>query len=210
MDHTELTAFAAECESVEATLVSVPAEAWTRPALGEWTLAELTAHLIGAAAKIAEYAEQPVPEGAEPACDRVEYWRFDLAAEAPAIAARARARAASLDAGPSPVAFSTAWRESANIVLERGLDSLIATLRGPMLLREYLATRVLEVCIHHMDVRAALDQPPAATPEAGRITMAILEGLLGDRRPRNLGRTRFILAATGRTASDDPRFPVLA
>jgi uncharacterized protein (TIGR03083 family) len=209
MDHSELSAFAAECESVEATLVSVPAEAWAQPALGEWTLAELTAHLIGAAAKIAEYAEQPVPAEAQPVCDRVGYWRFELSAEAPAIAARARERAASLEVGSMAVAFSTAWRASANTVLERGLDSLISTLRGPMQLREYLATRVLEVCVHHMDVRAALDQPPAATPEAGRITMAILEGLLGDRRPRNYGRTRFILAATGRTSSDDPRFPVL-
>jgi uncharacterized protein (TIGR03083 family) len=210
MDQAELTAFAAECEAADATLAAVPFEAWSRPGLGEWTLAELTAHLIGAAAKISEYAEQPVPPDAEPVCDRVGYWRVDLGGEAPAIAGRARERAATLDLAGLPLAFSTAWRASANIVLERGAASLIATLRGPMLLGEYLATRVLEVCVHHMDLRAALDQPPVATPEAGRITMAILEGLLGDRRPRNLGRTRFILAATGRTPSDDPRFPVLS
>lgn len=207
---SELRAFAAECEAIESTLSAVAAEAWSRPGLGEWTLAELTAHLIGAAAKVAEYAGQPLPAGAAPACDRVSYWRFDLTAEAPAIAARARQRAATLDETDLPVAFSTAWRTSANTVLERGTGSLIATLRGPMLLGEYLATRVLEVCVHHMDVRAALDLPPVATPEAGRFTMAILEGLLGEHRPRNLGRARFILVATGRIPSDDPRFPVLS
>jgi hypothetical protein len=78
-----------------------------------------------------------------------------------------------------------------------------------MRLGDYLATRVVELVVHHLDVRAALDLPPAPTPAAGRLTMEVLEGLLGTPRPRNLGRTRFILAATGRITVDDDRFPVL-
>ncbi len=78
-----------------------------------------------------------------------------------------------------------------------------------MRLDDYTATRVLELVVHHMDLRRALDLPPAPTPAAGLLTMRLLEGLLGSPRPHNLGRTRFILTATGRIPSDDPRFPVL-
>jgi len=66
------------------------------------------------------------------------------------------------------------------------------------------------VAVHHLDVRIALDLPPVATPAAARMTMAGLEALLGESRPRNMGRTRFLLAATGRQETEDPRFPVLS
>lgn len=204
----ELLAFTSECRAAEATLTEVGLDAWAGPGLGEWTLHELGAHLVGAAARLAEYAAEPVA-GPEPVCDRVGYWRMDLRAQAPAIAARARDRAVALPAEDVAAAFGSAWRATAEVVTARDPAALVTTLRGPMRVDEYLATRVLEVCVHHIDVRAALELPPAATPEASKLTMAMLEGLLDGPRPRNLGRTRFILAATGRIPSDDPRLPVL-
>ncbi len=207
-DFPELQAFRAECEVAQATLAAIPTDALDATALGAWTLHELIAHLIGGAARLAEYAEQVVG-GDTPVCDRVEYFRFDLVATAPGVAARARERAATLDRTGLDAAFATAWRATVEVTAERGPGALVATLRGPMRVDEYLATRVLEVCVHHLDVRAALDLPPASTPEAGRLTMAILEGLLGGPRPRNLGRNRFIQVATGRVDSDDDRFPLI-
>jgi uncharacterized protein (TIGR03083 family) len=208
MDDPVLAAFTAECRAAEETLAGIGPSSWSRPALGEWDLHELAAHLVGGAARLAEYAVDPVG-GDAPACDRVTYFQMDLAAAAPAVAQRARDRAAGLP--PTDVAeeFGRAWRATADVVAMRGADALTATLRGPMRMDEYLATRVLEVCVHHLDVRTALDLPPASAPEASRVTMEILEGLLGGPRPRNLGRHRFILAATGRVGSDDPRLPVL-
>jgi hypothetical protein len=141
--------------------------------------------------------------------DRVAYWQMDLRGQAPAIAERARQRAVELDPTGIPEAFAAAWRRSAAVVAARAPDQPIATLRGAMRTDEYLATRVLEVVVHHLDVRAAVDLPPTTTPHAGRIVMSMLEGLLGGPRPRNLGRNRFIMAATGRVEVDDPRFPVL-
>jgi uncharacterized protein (TIGR03083 family) len=208
MSFPELEAFAAECGSTDETLEAAPPEAWNGPGLGQWTLRELAAHLVGGAERLADYAGQD-PGATAPACDRVGYWRFDLAAEAPAIAERARRRAAALERTSVPAAFHEAWQRTAECAAKLGPDALLTTQRGPMRLGEYLATRVLEVTVHHMDVRAALELPPVATPEAARITMSILEGLLGEPRPRNLGRTRFIQVATGRAPSDDPRFPVL-
>ena len=208
MSGTEPEAFVAECEALEATLNEVPEEAWQRQALGEWTLAELAAHITRGAGRLAEQAHDD-PGGDRPVRDRVSYWQVDRLADAPPIAARARDAAVGVDPSEWPARFAGAWRASADTFERIGPEALIATLRGPMRAVEYLATRVVEVVVHHYDVRAALDLPPAGTPEAERLTMDILEALLPGARPRNFGRRRFILAATGRLEVDDPRFPVL-
>lgn len=204
-------AFAAESQLVTDTLAAVPGEAWERRALGQWTLRELVAHLFRAVTRVEAYLDQPVPHiGPDVTlADRVEYFRFDLAAEAPAVAERARKDAVDLVPERAAADFDQAWRTCHARIAALPADHVTVTLRGPMLLNEYLATRVLELVVHHMDVRAALDLPPQSDPGAARLTMALLEGLLGGPRPRNLGRTRFILAATGRVEADDPRLPVL-
>lgn len=204
---TELAAFTEECATIDATLATVAEDDWERPGLGEWSIAELVVHLLRAATRVNAYLD--LDPGGPPICDRVRYFQFDLSAEAPHIAARARQEAAAIKPAELPVRFATGWRTSVERASLLRAEHVIATFRGPMRLDEYLATRVVELVVHHMDLRAALDLPPAATPAAGRLTTAVLESLLGSPRPRNLGRTRFILAATGRIAVDDDRFPVL-
>ncbi|MDP8977926.1 MAG: DinB family protein [Actinomycetota bacterium] len=205
----ELEAFIGESEAVDRTLADVPDDAWQRPALGVWNLAELVAHLARGAGRVHAYLDQD-PGGDAPACDRVGYYRLGTGPEeARAVAQRARELAAATRPGDLPGAFADAWRRSAARAADLPPDRLIATIHGPMHLGEYVATRVLETTVHHLDVLRALERPPVATPAAGRLTMALLEGLLGDRRPRNFGRMRFILAATGRLEVDDPRMPVL-
>jgi len=145
----------------------------------------------------------------DPVVDRVSYWRYDHAAEAPEIARRAALQAAKVDAETLPALFTEGWRSSAERAAEVGDSHVLQTIMGPMRLDEYLATRVLELVVHHTDLRAALDLPAVSTIAAARITMDVLEALLGGPRPRNLGRARFIQVATGRSPSDDPRFPVL-
>lgn len=208
MRFPELDAFEEEAQAVETTLGEVPAGAWNDPALGEWSVAELLAHLVRGATRVATYLEVE-NEGGEPAVDRVGYWRFDLDAAAPAVAQRAREDAAGVDPGVLVQSFSAGWRASAGRAGGLAADHVLTTLRGPMRLDEYLATRVLELVVHHGDLRAAVDLPPASTIAAERMTMQLLESLLGSPRPRNLGRDRFIRAATGRVSVDDPRFPVL-
>ncbi|HVM18571.1 MAG TPA: maleylpyruvate isomerase family mycothiol-dependent enzyme [Egibacteraceae bacterium] len=203
----ENAAFAQECATIEETLRAVPADAWGRPALGEWDLSQLVAHLVRGAGRVPAYLGQPVD--GEPGVDRVEYWRFDADAESPGVAQRAIDEAAGVDPATWPQRFADTWPAAVAAADEAGPDRILTTFRGPMRLDEYVATRVLEVVVHHMDVRAALDLPPVATPAAARLTMAMLEGLLGEPRPRNMGRTRFIQAGTGRISVDDPRFPLL-
>jgi uncharacterized protein (TIGR03083 family) len=203
----ELCAFAEECAAVDRTLAVVTTQDWGRPGLGEWTIAELAAHLVHGAARIDAYLD--LDPGGTPVWDRVSYFQFDLKAEAPAVAERARQEALNMNPHDLPARFATGWRASVDRAAVLPPEHVIATFRGPMRLDEYTVTRVVEMVVHHMDLRMALDQPPGVTPAAGRLVMGVLEGLLGSPRPRNLGRTRFILTATGRIPSADDRFPVL-
>lgn len=203
----ELDALEEECLALEDTLGEVSAEDWTRPALGEWTLAELVAHLVRAVTRPDAALEAEVDPD-QPTVDRVEYYR-NVAGDAAGIAERARAYAGDVEPTELSEAFAEGWRASAAKASGVAPDTLVSTPRGAMRLDEFLATRVLELVVHHMDVRRALDLPPASTIEAERMTMHLLESLLGSRRPRNMGRDRFIRAATGRLEVDDPRFPIL-
>ena len=207
MSFPELQAWVEECTAVDQTLAAIEPEAWGRPALGTWTLKQLVAHLVRGATRVTAYLPDPVPDG--PLVDRVEYFRYDADAEAAGVAQRAIDEAAAMDEESLPGRFAVGWRATAAAAEDHGPAQTLNTFRGPMRLDEYLATRLLEIVVHHIDVRVALDQPPSSTPEAARMTMVLLEGLLGESRPRNMGRTRFILAATGRIETDDPRFPVL-
>lgn len=207
MSFPELEAFVEECAAVEQTLAAVDSQDWARPALGSWNLAELGAHLIRGVTRITAYLLEPVTGPAE--VDRITYFQFDTEAAAAGVAQRAVDEAAEVDPTTMPGRFAAGWVASAAAARDHGPDQLLTAFRGAMRLDEYVATRVLEVVVHHLDVRAALDLPPASTPAGSRLTMSILEALLGESRPRNMGRSRFILAATGRLAVDDPRFPLL-
>jgi uncharacterized protein (TIGR03083 family) len=208
MAFPELEVFAAEARGVEATLRGVAPDAWARRALGVWTLAELTAHLVRGARLTADYLDEPVG-GDTAVCDRVSYFRFDHDGAAASVADRARLEASKYEAHTLPDVFAAAWRRTLDRAGAEDPARLLHTFRGPMRIDEYVPTRILELVVHHHDVRRALELPPAPDPAAERLTAGILEGLLGGPRPRNLGRTRFVLAATGRIPSDDDRFPVL-
>lgn len=204
----ELEAFQRECERIEATLRDVQPPDWSRPALGEWDLRHLTVHLLRGTGRIAAYLDQPVTGEVEK--DRVSYFRYDVATVAPSVVERTRREAQDLPAETLAEAFAQTWRETVRRATGLPGDRVMASPLGVVHLQEYTATRVLEAVVHHMDVRRALDLPPDPDPDAADIVVEILEGLLGEPRPRNLGRDRFILAATGRIPHDDARFPVLA
>lgn len=202
----ELSAFEEEARAVEETLTALPDDAWTRPAVGEWAVSQLVAHLVIVVTRLDALLDADEPTD-EPALDRVGYYRmgFDDAA----IAREAERRAAGAASGSLVEAFADGWRRAAGRAGGEPPDRTVASRHGPMRLDDYLATRVLELVVHHLDLRRATDLPPAATVEAARLAMSLLESLLGGPRPRNLGRTRFLLAATGRIPVDDPRFPIL-
>lgn len=208
MSRVPLQALDAECGAFAASLTRVPSTSWSQPALGVWTVAELVAHVIGGLDRIRTYLDEPQPAGA--LISPVEYFRYDPRKEAPGIAQRARERAARVPPSELAGAFEDAWMTARARAADEPPTRAMTTFRGPMQLDDYLQTRVLEVVVHHLDLREALELGPRSTTQAQRITLDLLEGLLRGERPPNLGDVDFIRVATGRVKGDDPRFPVLA
>lgn len=207
-----MDAFAAEARAVQDTLADVEPEDWDKPGLGEWTVAELVAHLIRAADRITAYLNVEV-EGTQPACDRVAYFDFshlDRADMASAVAGRSRDDAARYGVSTLVDRFSAAVDETLTRCRDLSEDHLIHTIQGPMELGEYAATRVLELTVHHMDLCQALGRRAATTDEGLAVTAQILTAMLEGEHPETLDLPSFVLAATGRLAHPDPRFPVLS
>jgi hypothetical protein len=207
---SERQAFIDECEALEATLASAvdQPDAATRAGIGEWSLPRLVGHLVGVAQRVGQRPTLPAPEQQRAEINRVGFYVRHMA-----TVESGTYRPIDEPALPDPATWSEqlgqAWHDSDAVLGDTDPDALVSTTHGAMAVREYVATRVVEVCVHHLDVRVALDRPPEATPTAGQLTQDLLERLLAGPRPRNLGRTRFIRAATGRGGYDDPRFPVL-
>ncbi len=208
MEGTEQEALLAEAAALEASVGQAPADAADWPGLGAWTLRRLVGHAMGAVTGqglAPARADGPL-ERAE--IDRVGFYRRRLAL----LAQGEDDEPADPDPGPASDwagALAAARAEAERALAAADPDALVATRHGAMAQREQVAVRVLEVTIHHLDVRAALALGPEATPSAGRLAQDLLERLLEGPRPRNLGRTRFLRAATGRVGFRDPRFPVL-
>ncbi len=204
----ELELVLAECTGIAVTLHGITGEEWHRPALGEWDVHVLAAHLHGTLARAIAYADEPPPAG--PATtDRTRYYRYDVAEVAPGVAQRASERAAVLPPEQIPAAFEVVTDELRQRLEGEDPDRLIATPFGTLRLADYLATRCVEAVVHHMDLRRALDLPLAADPAAAELVAGLLDAMLDGPRPAGLDRDGFILAATGRVPIDDARLPLL-
>lgn len=207
---TAVDALAAEVDDLGALLAPLPVDAWTSPTrLPGWDVTILVTHLARGIGRIAEYGATPLDVAAEK--DTMSYLRYDAAALAPSVDARAREAAR----GQTPASLRAEMRAAiagARDTLERlPPDTVIPSVMGPITLRAFVRTRLLEACVHGLDLRHALGAP--ARPTAGVLvsTVATLQELLSSPRPAALADdVAFVEAATGRRAFADARFPLFA
>jgi hypothetical protein len=137
--------------------------------------------------------------------DGVSYWQsYDPVADGPDIADRAKEIADSYATGSELArAFDDMWPgrvAAASEALGQNPSRSVQTF-GPVLrLDEFLRTRVLELVVHRFDLLEALGRRRDVDPRAAPIVIALLDGLLGERRPSALGWTgvEYIEAGTGR------------
>lgn len=204
-----LAAITMECRAIDSILAAARAQDLPRPTrLPDWNVQHLLAHMVRGLDRIRAYLMAPVPPTAE--VSWLGYWSAARETDPVAISRRAREFAASVNDRPVRKVWEQTWRGAVEEAASCDPDRHLLSPFGPMRLDHYLTTRVFEVTVHGLDLRAALELEEVATPLGLEVTTQVLEGLLtGPRPPDLLDDVAFVLAATGRSDHDDPRLPVV-
>ena len=148
-------------------------------ALPGWTVAELIGHLAGTGSSIA--ALEPAPDTAEPISIATYVSNYSPSSEQ--IAAVARDLTA--EAGPSLLELLDRSNEQAmaNLTSLGGTDRVVLARRGPILLSDFLDTRLIELVVHAGDLgRSRPDRkPPKVLSGAAWRVVAVMRQLLTER-----------------------------
>jgi uncharacterized protein (TIGR03083 family) len=178
-----------------ATLRAIGPQHWDRQgALGDWSVRELTAHTLRAFITIDGYLS------AQPTTDRVladasEYYQTVLTDVSVHQGVNARARQAGRQLiDPLGEAENTIAQVLA-LVASTADDEPVNTFAGQITLVEYLATRVVELGVHTLDLQRATGQLPELHPDTSAVVLSVLTQLAS---PAPL-----ILALTGRASLPD-------
>lgn len=145
MDTSYSAAFRDASRIFADTAASVPGDAWDAAGLGQWSIRELAAHANRAHTTIVEYVESPRP----PEPKDSGYF-----AEA-AIAARAKADAASLGSDPAS-AVKSASEAAVRLVERSAPEATVGSPAGTLSLAQYLPSRTAELAIHALDLARAI------------------------------------------------------
>ncbi len=168
---------------------------WDQAALGEWSVRELVAHTTRAYKTIVEYLDGD-PKDETEIYSAAGYFRIVLAEQTPHVHISARAKREAIGAA-DPVALVDEWAAKAEqLVADTPGEATVHTFVGEMQLDQYLATRVVELVVHGLDLAAAIDLPTPAPAASSRVA---LEVLLDLGRAEDLSAILCLL--TGRAAS---------
>ncbi len=178
-------------------VAAVPADAWDRPALGEWDVRALVGHAGRGLTTLVDYLGRPSDEAAEVADAAAYFARGSrLAAEGDLNeVVRQRGIAAGAALGADPAATVRGWLDDARAALASVTgDPVIPTALGRMRVSAYLPTRSFELTTHSVDLAVAVGLP-AELPEATlleAVGIAAAVGVLAGHGPT------LLLALTGR------------
>ncbi|MFJ5927055.1 maleylpyruvate isomerase N-terminal domain-containing protein [Kitasatospora sp. NPDC092948] len=199
-------AFRAEAGALGAALAGLGAGDRSRATRCEpWTVVELLAHVRVAVGRVEAMLAAPEPGRAE--VTAVGYYRPDERFDAATNEARiALARDTAEDDTEAVAAFGRTWQDvAARFEAEAG-TRVVRTRHGdPMLLTEFMITRVVELAVHGLDLADALDRPAWLTDEASDVLESLLlKDADGPSVRTALGwdRATFLRKATGRAELD--------
>lgn len=195
-DHHEVVAAFRQATTWYRSLVgAVDDDGWDRPALGEWSVRELVAHTARAFKTIEEYLTEPVKDPTE-IWSAAAYFRVVLAEETPDVHISARARREANDHDDWVAAVDDLARRAGQIVDRHAPDTPMHLFVGEMQLDQYLATRIVELVVHGLDLSAAIGLPTDPPAAASRVAITVLLDLAA---PSDLSSIARLL--TGRSAS---------
>lgn len=149
---------------------------WDLPGLGEWTVRELVAHADRAYRTIVEYVEGDTKDPTE-IPSAAAYFRTVLAEQTPHVHIAARGRSDAAARSDWLVATDELADQAERTVAERPGDTIVHLFVGEMRLDQYLATRVVELVVHGLDLSAAIGLPTNPPPEAMRVALLVLVDL---------------------------------
>ena len=199
-----LDAFRGEAEQLSRAVTGLSEQDWERPtACTPWRVRDLLGHVRVVIAWLPEMLAAEPPARAE--VSATAYYRPDdrFAPDTNATRIRlAQEHAKAQVSGDALVEdFTATWQRVDQLCRAEPPDRVVRTRHGdPMLLTEFLRTRVVEVAVHGLDLAAALDRPPWLTGPAGEVVEDLLVGTAGTVAVRHLGwdRLTFLRKATGR------------
>ncbi|MGE3536070.1 MAG: maleylpyruvate isomerase N-terminal domain-containing protein [Candidatus Tectimicrobiota bacterium] len=151
-------------------------EQWEHTALGVWSVRDLVGHASRAFLTVEMYLDAPAAQ-----VDLVRPIDYSIRAAAglgnpAAVAARGREAGAALGAEPRAAVQEMAARALARVAAAAD-ESLVGTPIGGMRLIDYLPTRIVELVMHGLDVRTALELPSTVPQEAALVTLHYLSDL---------------------------------
>ncbi|MCU1454827.1 MAG: hypothetical protein JWN46_2973 [Acidimicrobiales bacterium] len=156
---------------------AVEASQWEDLALGEWTLRELVVHTDRAFRTVLDYVEGDVKDPTE-LPSAAAYFRTVLAEETPHVHIAARARREAVDV-VDPIAHTDHLAELASATVERlPPETSVHTFVGEIRLDQYLATRIVELVIHGIDLSEAIGILTSPPPAAAHVALSVLTDLV--------------------------------
>ena len=172
------------------TLEGVTSTQWDTPSgVGEWTVRELAAHAVRSFTTL-QHAITDEPKVDRMVADAAEYYGTALSSPDVHAAVAKRGRDGGRDL-IDPVGQAAALVEQvSSVVASMADDEPVNTIVGQMTLTEYLATRVVEIGVHTLDLQRATDQFTELHPDSSAVILSVLVGMAS---PAPL-----ILALTGR------------
>lgn len=147
---------------VLAVIDQIPADALQRPGLGNWNVAELTAHTIRSWTILTRYLGEPEPTSHAP-ITAVRYLVEGMSIDGVHAGVEERGRQDAAEIGASLAAAAHESAAAARDALDEAPDNrLVETRFGVLPLREFLRTRNLELVVHGLDLVRALgiETPP--------------------------------------------------
>lgn len=168
---------------------------WDLHALGEWNVRELVAHGARAFKTVSEYVEGEVKDPTR-IDTAAEYFRIVLAEQTPHVHIANRARTEAGQHTDWVSATDQAWASAELVVGNVPGDTDLHLFVGEMRLDQYLATRVVELVVHGMDLSEAIGIPSPPPIAAGRVALDVLLDLSS---PEDVGSVLRLLS--GRSGS---------
>lgn len=199
-----LEAFNAEGAALLGVVDGLAADDLARPTnCPPWNLAELVVHIAGS---VRAGSFNPAPAAAVPRAVADYYRRpeWDTAEyrDQNVRTAQWQARRV-LERMTVAECLADALRDTSSAMITDDLERIVEIDRiGPMRLTDWLATRVVALAAHGLDVAITLDSEPWTTPEAQAVLRPIFLSLLGRDLPANLDWSdqRLLATAAGRSS----------